>query len=359
MKIQLFSLIILTAFTLAGTALLADGKALQGPYPNYTNIEFVFDKQKKCPKPPPPIHDMQYKSVYTKRTNGLSIVDKKAQKKYKKETKTLRDFGNKIATWIENSFEDKSDLQCVVQWLTEWADKNALLGGKVSDQGQAVRKWSLASLSSTYSQVRHSKIISNEDRLKIDQWLQNVSDQVVKDYSQGPERMSRRNNHIYWSAWAVMITSTLSNDMMHYAWAKNKFAQGINDITEDGTLPLEMERQGKAFNYHVFALSPLIMMAETLEINGDRGYTPALHRLVDRVLEGLENKQAYFKEKTGVKQNLTGTVTKSHLAWIEVYHARFPNNITRKWIKKMRPFHQRRIGGNTTRLFARDYSEEE
>lgn len=358
MKIQLFSYLLagFCLFSQAGYAF--DPFPLRSPYPVFSNISPAPTTDKKCQKTPPAIYDMVYQSIYSDKSHGVSIVDEKARKKYKEQTKKIRDFENKIATWTEKSIVGSNDLPCAIKWMTDWADAKSMLEGKINFQGESVRKWTLGSLSSHYIQIRHSKQISKTDRNKIDQWLQELSDQVVSDYSRRLDAGSRRNNHAYWAAWGVMITSVTLNDKKNFKWSTKIFDRAMQDIDEDGTLPLEIARQGKAFNYHVFALNPLIMMAETLDANGKNGYQPALHRLVKRVTDSLED-QKYFKEKTGVKQNITGTITDSQLAWIEIYNARFPNESSQKWIDKFRPFYQRRIGGDITRLFVKNYSEEE
>lgn len=348
MKIQLIYLLFLLCIALPLNAQATKNKALQSPYPIILGPAPVGQK---CQKTPPAIQDLLYKSVYTNRSHGLSIVDKKAEKKYKKQTKAIRHFENKISHWVESYFENGTNLQCAAQWLVDWAKQDALLKGNANFQGEAVRKWTLASLSSSYSQIRHLNIPA-KDKKSIDQWLAKLAEQVVADYSRHPEKKSRQNNHVYWSAWAVMITTTFTNNKDHYNWAKAKFYRAMRDIEKDGTLPLEVSREGKAYNYHVFALSPLIMMAETLEVNGKNGYKPALHRLVKGVMDGLNNEQQYFEEKTGVKQDLKGTITSGHFAWLEVYNARFPNANNQKWLDTaFRPAIQRRIGGNMTRLF--------
>jgi len=355
MKNQLIFLATLSFF-LVFLGATAGAKELKSPY-KMSQVTKVA-KTTNCPKTPPAVRNLLFKSIYTNRDHGLSIIDKKAQKKYKKQTKPLRYFEQKISNWIENHQTEGTYLNCAVQWLSDWAKKDALLNNKVSFQGEAIRKWTLAVLSSNYIQIMHSPHTSSQDKKTIKDWLHRLSEQVIEDYSRYPEKMSRQNNHIYWSAWAVMITSTITNDKDHFHWAKSKFDRGISQIEKDGTLPHEIFREGKAFNYHVFALGPLIMMAETLEANSKQGYVQKLHKLVRVVLEGLENEQAYFEEKTGIKQDLKGTITAPQLAWIEIYHARYPNDITEKWVEKFRPFHQRRLGGNITRLFASDYSDE-
>ncbi len=162
---------------------------------------------------------------------------------------------------------------------------------------------------------------------------------------------------MYWAAWAVMITGVTLNEPDFYDWAKNKYFSAMDQMESDGSLPLETARQGKAFNYHVFAAHPLIMMAETGERNGDKLYAykeGALHKLVNLIVSELDNNQQILTKKTGKVQNLDGTITSSMLAWMVPYHTRFQTPALEKWIKKSTPMKQRRIGGNMSLLFSKE-----
>ena len=330
---------------------------LRSPYPVFA--EQALPANNDCPKAPTSIHDMEYTSVYTDKSQGVSIVDKEAQKKYKKQTKKIRDYEHKLSQWIENSFTKKTnDTHCVLEWLANWAQHNSLLEGKTTFQGEAVRKWTLAVLSSQYIQIKNLNSIDSSKKDIIERWLYRIGNQVISDYNTRPESISRNNNHMFWAAWSVMITAIAINDPNFYDWSVNKYRESIKKIQNNGTLPLEIDRQGKAFHYHVFATAPLIMMAETMVSNGDNeAYeynSGALHKLVDLILKELNNKQAFITEQTGIKQNLSSTITPSQLAWMEVYYSRFDEKRIEKWLKKLRPMKQRRIGGNMTRLYGKN-----
>ncbi len=346
-------------------AVLAEANAwneLKSPYPIFSiapqppasNSEDV-----SCPKTPQSIHHMQYTSVYTDRNHGVSIVDKKAKQKYRKEISALKKYEIQIHKWIEQTFKqrnkDNKPLTCSLKWLSDWAKKDSMLRGKTNFQGEAVRKWTLASFSSFYLQIKNLNGSSPKQKKEIENWLEKIGNQVISDYKKHPESKSRHNNHMYWAAWSVMITGVAINNKHFYKWGLNEYKKGILDIQADGTLPHETFRESKAFLYHIFATAPLIMMAETATRNGTNMYeynNGALHQLVGLTLQELDNNQAYLRKKTGVKQNLTGAVTPATLAWLEVYNARFKKLAIEKRLKKYRPMVQRRIGGDMSRLFA-------
>ena len=76
------------------------------------------------------------------------------------------------------------------------------------------------------------------------------------------------------------------------------------DIAADGTLPLEMAREGRALYYHAFAVMPLVALAELGRSRGEDWYAlgdGALHRLVAKTAEGL-NDPTIFDKLAGVAQ---------------------------------------------------------
>lgn len=324
---------------------------LKSPYPALSEDIVIPSNSNECPMTPNSIHDMEYVSIYTDRSNGVSIVDKEAQKKYRQQNADIKKYERQIAKWIE----ERKHLSCVIQWLYDWSIKDSLLHGKVNFQGEATRKWALATLSSHYIQIRNLKGIDKKKTKKIDQWLERVADQAIKDYERNPEAISRNNNHMYWAAWAVMITGITVNNQSLYHWSAKQYKKAVKEIQEDGTLPLETYRQSKAFHYHLFATAPLVMMAETIVRNDHdiyRYHNEALHKLVNRIVEELETNQRHMEEITGTKQNMEGTITAAQLAWMEPYYARFQEERMKPWLDKLRPMKQRRIGGNMTQLYA-------
>lgn len=334
---------------------------LRSPYPVFSQV-FLKSQDTNdsinCPSPPAPVHDMEYTSVYTDKSHGVSIVDKKAQKKYKKQISPVKKFEIKIEQWIDKSLSNKTkslkNTTCALEWLHSWAQQNSLLDGKTTFQGEAIRKWTLATLSSHYIQIKNFEYFSDEKKQEIEDWFDRIAQQTISEYNQFPEKKSRNNNHMFWAAWGVMSAAVATNNQNHFGWATKKYKQALHQIQPDGTLPLELDRQSKAFHYHVFAVSPLVMMAETLEANGIKAYeenSGSLHKLVDRVLVEIETDQKYIEAKTGKQQNLENTLTAGQLAWLEVYHARFEDARMDKLLKKMQPLSQRRIGGNMTRLY--------
>ncbi|NCO02882.1 MAG: hypothetical protein GW903_01675 [Alphaproteobacteria bacterium] len=343
---------------LNGCATMAMDKVyLDNPY-TYTQHDTRrgFPQNLQCPQPPQPTQSMVFDSIYTDRSEGVSIVDEQAQTLYKKQISDIRDFEIHIVGWSNNLAKGKSaDMNfCALTWMHDWAKRDALYGVEESFQGEALRKWALATISTQYSLLSQSVIMPPSDKEEIEDWIKALADQVMTDYARYPNNKSRNNNHMYWAAWGVMAAGFAVNEPEYFNWAVLKYKKGVADIQKDGTLPLELERQGRAFLYHNFALSPLIMMAETAAQNGVDLYgenNGAIHKLVKRVVTDLDSKQAYITAKSGKTQDMDGVVTSASLSWMAPYYKRYKTHSLKKWVKKYEPLKSSRLGGDLSYLF--------
>ena len=90
------------------------------------------------------------------------------------------------------------------------------------------------------------------------------------------------------------------------------YDNGVDQIQPNGALPLEMARGGRALHYHLYALAPLVLLAEFGEVNHLDLYAHAngaIHRLVDFSVAGLQDPTPFVKA-TGVQQELPKTITR-------------------------------------------------
>jgi poly(beta-D-mannuronate) lyase len=102
----------------------------------------------------------------------------------------------------------------------------------------------------------------------------------------------------------VLATGLATDDDALWQAGHAAFQKGIDDIQDDGSLPLEMARGQRALHYHDYALAPLVMMAELARLRGQDWYASrdhAIDRLARRVIEGSKD-PAWFNEHTGVAQ---------------------------------------------------------
>jgi poly(beta-D-mannuronate) lyase len=94
-------------------------------------------------------------------------------------------------------------------------------------------------------------------------------------------------------------------------------------------MPLEMARGQRALHYHLFALSPLVYIAEFGQVNGLDLYAErdhALARLERLCVDGLKNNQ-FFEKATGIPQDTPtqGAPAAEQISWGVIWQSRFPD----------------------------------
>lgn len=309
----------------------------------------------KCPAVPAKApRNLIYKSVYAKNDPQRATIDPEAEDAYERKTANMRSYENNLLRMSNDYLRTGSEKKaaCVLDWLYEWAEEDALLG-KTNDMGVAIRQWTLASVASAYAQIQKASL-NFKKRSAVESWLKEIADAVISDYPENAKQGRKLNNHLYWAAWAVTITGVALNNHALYDWGIGRVRFAISEqLQDDGTLPLEMARGKKALHYHLFAAVPLIMVAETGARNGDDLYETRegiLHRFIHRILEGLQNPY-YFEDSAGETQSNLGEIHHGHLVWMEAYHYRFPSPPMAKILDNYRPIFLRRTGGDMTFLY--------
>lgn len=89
----------------------------------------------------------------------------------------------------------------------------------------------------------------------------------------------------------------------------------------------EMNRAGMALHYQLYALDPLIMLAEVGEANGLDMYDVnhgAIHRLVKFDVAALQD-PGIIAKRTGVRQNIAAPYSGLEVGWAVPYVKRFPD----------------------------------
>lgn len=314
-----------------------------------------------CKDAPTPMQDLFFESMYDEDSENASIVDPVAYETYKNKVKPIQKLESGLTkmanSYLTNNTQKAAIAKCISQWMQEWSKTNGLLG-KSNRMGEFVRKWALASISLTYIQIRDEKTLSSNDRKLIEHWIKAISDRVKEDFSKNITKISRQNNHMYWAVWGVASAAMAIDDQEMFNWAMIKAKESINRIEKDGTLPLEIARGPKAYNYHHYAALPLFMLANAGEKNNIDLFSEndhALKRLARLLIENIDN-QRYFEKITGEKQNLERTITNANLSWLEIYYNKYKDPEALQLLEKFRPMKQSRLGGNATLLYSKDES---
>lgn len=315
-------------------------------------------KKFTCKKIPDPVVNLKLPAYYDQTDPSRSKIQQDVYNEHQNLREPLRYFDNHLLLmtnlYVEGGMKRQDVVECAISWLYEWASKGAMLG-EMNKTGEQVQKWGLAVYTNAYSQVMHSASLQDQQKEVIEAWLKKYADKVKENYSTRMTSASRNNNHLYWAAWGVAITGAVLQDKVLYGWGIDKAVYAVNQIEEDGTLPLEIKRGERALHYHIFALHPLVMLAELARVNGDVDLyaenNGALEMLVSTSVKGLDNPD-FFEKRTGVKQDLEYSKTRSALAWMEIYAKTHKNKKIDKYLKRYRPMKQSRTGGNVTMLYS-------
>jgi poly(beta-D-mannuronate) lyase len=289
-----------------------------------------------CEAVPPAVRDLALERFYE--DSAGAIVEPTRMEEHKALTAPLAEFVGTVTRLADRAHQQRSapdgTARCALGWIAAWARDGAYLGSFQSKQSQAQRKWDLAGIALAYLKLKHWATV--DDRATIEPWLIKVADAARAHFD---DAGIKRNNHWYWMGLALAAVGTATGSDTHWQMAKSIFADAAKDITADGTLPLEMAREGRALYYHVFTLEPLVVLAEMAAARGEDWYQlndGALHRLVAKTVQGLAE-PAIFDTLAGVKQQRP---VKTGYGWAWLYRDRFfdrmkdaiPQPIGHRWL---------------------------
>jgi poly(beta-D-mannuronate) lyase len=303
-----------------------------------------------CPPPPPSIRDIKAQGYYVDAAH--SVIDEDARRENARMTAPLNAY-IKTVTDLSDRYlagHDVSAGQCAVTWMDRWAQDGALLGQMVhinNDQADYLRQWVQGSVAIAWLKTR--ALASAGQRVQIDAWLRQVSAANLA-YWNNPKK--KRNNHYYWTGVGIMATAVATDDDALLEAAQAIYQKGVNDIRDDGSLPMEMARGSLALHYHNYALAPLVLMAEMARLKGLDWYAYDNNRinlLAERVASGYRD-STWFAQQAGVPQK--ARKPDGEAGWVEFYRLRAPHPALFDALHDAGPFEDPRMGGNLT-LMAR------
>jgi poly(beta-D-mannuronate) lyase len=283
-----------------------------------------------CPEAPALPRDFATATYYT--DSHYSIIDPGLKKRYEDSVAPIDAFSRAVVR-AADAYQTKGSLaaaRCVSTLLDNAAKRDTLAGKMDGSQASYVRAWNLGSWAVAYLKFRGSGVVSNQQSDEILKWLKKLAEDTrgyFEEQRVQPGAKDASNNLHYWAGFAVAAAAIANNDRELFKWGLAAYRQGIHQIQKDGTLPLEMGRGQMALHYHLYALVPLLMLAEFGETNGfdlyaERGY--AIKLLVERSTTGLQD-PSYFQQKTGVPQVTTQVVESWEIGWVRLYARRFPD----------------------------------
>jgi poly(beta-D-mannuronate) lyase len=302
------------------------GDSLRSPWDAPVN---TADAAYSCPSTPHLSRDLAVDSYYSDENH--SIVDEARKKAYDQASAPYTEFSRAVVKAADayRATGNQRAAECVITLLDAAAKDKVLAGSMKTTQAIYVQGWNLSSWAIAYLKVRGASAASYEENIEISAWLKRLAEEN-RDYYEGNGHNSRsdaHNNHLYWAGLAISAAGIAAEDRKLFNWGMNTYREGTRDITNDGTLPLEMQRAGRALYYHLYALASLVMLAELGESNGIDLYAEkrhAIQRLVDRCAAGLQD-PSFFVQHTGVPQDMPTDLDAWEIGWARPYIRRFPN----------------------------------
>lgn len=311
---------------------------------------------------PDPVVTLELESIYDQSDKYHAKIDSEAKKVYDSKLKPVRDFTLEVTNmankYVASGGKDVGQAVCAMQWIAAWASKDALAQLETRQSNLSVTRI-VAGLALAYTQLPADLAgIPQSQRDEIDAWLQRRAEAAMATYGGGSKRPSNFQNHRYWGGLAVAAVGVATGRKDMLDWGVESYRIGACQIDANGALPLELARGSRARDYHLHAITPLIMIAELAQANGIDAYAlcdGAIHRLVSFVISSVVDGDAIDglagKRQLPLSKNSDGTIRGDRLAWIEPYLKRFPSQ---DWVSKLnfrRPLKSSKIGGNLTLLY--------
>ena len=304
-----------------------------------------------CPALAPLPVNIEASSFYS--DSQHSVIDEKKEAAYKAADEH---FQEAMATTAKaaDAFRATGNRQaaaCVLSVLLVYANAHSMTGTMSSNQANYVQNWTMGALAVTWLKVRNANPGSADDRKAVTAWLDAVGAEVRGYFKERHEKATNdgRNNHYYWAGFAAAGAAIAADDRSLYDWGLSTYDDALSRIQPDGTLPLEMDRGQRALHYHLFALAPIIMLAEYGEANGQHTYAQRngiLNMLVKRTLAGLVD-NSYFTKAAKAKQDTPdkNEIKSNDVLWAVPYLNRFPDADAKKLIQRASLHGQNYIGG--------------
>jgi poly(beta-D-mannuronate) lyase len=321
------ALVLGVLLTLMAYARAAD-TSLRSPWDSYPVT--ANDASFSCPSATPLPRDFATNSYLI--DSQHSIADPLLKEEHKESVAGIQDFSRAVVK-AADAFQTKGSraaAECAASLLKSAASQEALAGRMEGHQAYYEQGSNLGAWAVAFLKIRGSGVMSDQQSKKITTWLRKLAEENRAYYD---ARLQRRrpndahSHHLYWAGFAIAAAAIANDDRGLFQWAIDAYQQGVNDIREDGTLPREMDRGQLALHSHLYALAPLVMIAEFGEVNGVDLYRErdfAIGRLIAVCVGGLED-PSFFQKETGVVQVTEPEIEPWEISWAQPYTHRFPN----------------------------------
>lgn len=288
----------------------------------------LTDAAYACPEPEHLSPDLTTDGFYSDRKS--SIIDPAKLKAYTASSGPYKRLGNQAVDAADayRTTGSRAAAQCVLKLLNTAAADGVFSGKMSSRQAYYVQGWVIGAAAVAYLKIRNSGVVQPQSHAALIAWMKTVARQTMDFYDPARSGGEAANNHLYWAGVEIAAIAIAADDRSLFDWAVACYKNGVQQITADGILPLEMRRGQRALHYHLYAIAPLVYLAEFGKENGIDLFTEndfALKRLVDRSVAGLKGSD-YFDQQAGVPQDTPkGPPTAEEISWGKIFIHYFPD----------------------------------
>ncbi|MCP5162889.1 MAG: alginate lyase family protein [Hahellaceae bacterium] len=292
-----------------------------------------------CPKAVPEAFRgaLNVQSKYDQSDKSKSTLLAKRDDESEEIQSQIQEYAKGVVRLADYAVSDASDRKaqqaeaCLTQWLDAWANDHALETDDTSKTGQAVRKWTLATLAMVALKTEALTNGQWQASTTTRNWFNRLGRQVMTDYSPRLDPGFKYfNNHDHWAAWSVFSSGLLSNDKEMMAWGYKVFSLALDKAVFDkrhqyAYFPNELARKHLATNYTHFSLTPLVMLARYLPNAGyplssdQSGTLIALANFASVAVTDPGSLKSYLGDKQS-------PVAGYKLAWTQVFLSMHPDN---------------------------------
>ncbi|WP_447556353.1 alginate lyase family protein [Vreelandella sp. EE22] len=260
---------------------------------------------------------------------------------------------------LAGSFVASGDIyygECLVHYLSRWAEAEAMTDfvyEPAQPQAWFASESMLFAAAMAYSIVRPFIDGLEEERADIEQWLQRLA--LEHSAVPGVAQQSCCNNHLYRRALYATMIGVLVEDNDLFRFGVGAIYSALHDMTEEGALPLEVNRGRRAIHYQNYALSYLIPNMQIIHRQGydifDLEYENSnIHEGVDYLFEILDDPEALGDYAP--REQYTGFLRDpQYFTWMEIYLSHFDHQGMADLITRARPTYSRSAGGPVTLYF--------
>jgi poly(beta-D-mannuronate) lyase len=342
------TMLLLSALSLLSTFHLHGESRLRSPWDGHT-IKLTYASY-ACPVIVHLSSDLTTNGFYS--DSKSSIIDPEKWKAYAASSGPYKELGDRVVAAADAYLTTGSRIavHCALQHMDAAAKDGVFTGKMSSNQAYYVQGWVIGAVAIAYLKVRDSGLISTAQQETVLPWIEKVISQS-QDYFEEHRKNAAgdaQNNHLYWAGVEVAAAGIAANNRKLFDWGMETYQVGISQIQPDGSLPQEMRRGQRALHYHLYALAPLVYLAEFGEENGLQSYAEcdyAIKRLATLCVQGLDD-NSFFVKATGIAQDTpNGPPAAEQISWAKIYLARFPNPQLARLLEQAKSLTYMYLGG--------------